>query len=321
MGNFIYWTEPYAIPIETIDWVFDVLDFTTGISLLLGLISIYIFHTQSPPNMLTFSRVLIVYQVVALANDVMLGTGLAPYFTFPCPGGVPTGWLKRFGLSSFAQLIIGCALLGHSSGLIMIMFVVRQQYILPIGHPFKMKLRTKVILYLLLQILPYCHSILGLLYMEKFNDLSITRHYYFAKYPALRNFIAHPGFYSLLPDDAFMIACHMLFWAAVGMVLVGGACLSCFHVLESSKSRVSAKTLASYRWIILKLAIQVCIPMFTLLIPGACAVFLFFLEDPNWISKKTTALLDRDKWGDGRSLLPPPFRCRGGKFWNIDAQN
>ena len=40
-----------------------------------------------------------------MITDALVGSALAPYFIFPVPGGLPMGWLWKFGVSTQLQIV------------------------------------------------------------------------------------------------------------------------------------------------------------------------------------------------------------------------
>ncbi|CAJ0933005.1 unnamed protein product, partial [Mesorhabditis belari] len=103
MGNAIYWVNlDEDIPIDTNAWVFVALEIFTLLTTAFNIFGVYVVAFHSPPNMRTYGKVLTVYQTVALITDLMIGSALAPYVTFPLPGGFPMGWLAGV-VSTFYQ--------------------------------------------------------------------------------------------------------------------------------------------------------------------------------------------------------------------------
>ncbi|CAJ0572280.1 unnamed protein product, partial [Mesorhabditis spiculigera] len=285
MGSIIFWVNTSSeIPKDTSEWVFDILQATTLLTTAANLFGIYLFYYHSTNAMRGFGTVLSAYQCAATLTDLMVGSALAPYLIFPCPGGLPTGWLKFFGVSTFVQLFLGALCLAQMMSLMVTMFIVRQQYILPLNTFFKLTERSKYVVYTILMVSPTLHLIVIMVYFRLTEDFEAAKEIYLQLYPKLKQFIKDPHFLAFSPKAAWILLYNIGVWVFLAILGIAEACVTCFYVLAKRKRSISPRTLRTYHRIIFKILIQVSIPFITLLIPILGAIYVFMTDNFGWIT-------------------------------------
>ncbi|CAJ0944270.1 unnamed protein product, partial [Mesorhabditis belari] len=226
MGNMVLLADTTkAFPIETNQGVFVVMDYASILGTLINLFGLYVITFHTPNSMRTYGQALCAYQILSLITDALVGSALAPYFIFPVPGGLPMGWLWKFGVSTQLQIALGFIFGGHMVSLIATMFLIRHQTIMPEGHFMKISSRFVTPIYMILQFWPYLHMGGLFVYIFYNDDDQATRAFYLKTYPIFEQFIKIDRFYAFAPGKAispfgvFFIAEHGLLSTIVTLAL------------------------------------------------------------------------------------------------------
>ncbi|CAJ0569739.1 unnamed protein product, partial [Mesorhabditis spiculigera] len=234
------------------------------------------FHT--PNTMRAYGIALTAYQILSFLTDAFLSWILSPYFIFPIPGGYPNGWLWTFGVSTQVQIVIGLSVAAHMVSLLMIMFMLRHQAIMPPTHLLKFDPSYMIGFYIGLQFLAYTHVISVSCYVFYDDDVAATKAYYLERYFMFREFLEVPRTYVFTPANGFLVVSNVFAWAIALLVLVLGASFSSFHVLHVRRHMMSEKTYNLQKKWMKNCLLQVSIPLITIVLPVVIAVIDIALD-------------------------------------------
>ncbi|CAJ0576154.1 unnamed protein product, partial [Mesorhabditis spiculigera] len=276
MSDFSFFVDTSReIPLDTNSGMFSVMEWVTVVGAVVNLFGLFVIVFHTPSSMKTYGRALSAYQVISLLADGLVGSGLAPYLIFPVPGGFPVGWMWQFGLTTQLQIFLGFVFIGHMVTLIVTMFVVRHQTIMPGDNILKMSPSIRLGFYSFMQVWPYLHF--GIMFFIVFSndDQPKMRDHYLDKYPIFRQFILVPRFYAFSDEAGMLIMINVSVWVVIVVVIVGGAILTSFYILESRRDQISVRTFKLQRKWIHKCILQVSIPMITILTPILGGVYIF----------------------------------------------
>ncbi|CAJ0576796.1 unnamed protein product, partial [Mesorhabditis spiculigera] len=234
------------------------------------------FHT--PNTMRAYGIALTAYQILSFLTDAFLSWILSPYFIFPIPGGYPNGWLWTFGVSTQVQIVIGLSVAAHMISLLMIMFMLRHQAIMPPTHLLKFDPSYMIGFYIGLQFFAYTHVISVSSYVFYDDDVAATKAYYLERYFMFREFLEVPRTYVFTPANGFLVVSNVFAWAIALLVLVLGASFSSFHVLHVRRHMMSEKTYNLQKKWMKNCLLQVSIPLITIVLPVVIAVIDIALD-------------------------------------------
>ncbi|CAJ0566750.1 unnamed protein product, partial [Mesorhabditis spiculigera] len=269
MSDFSFFVDTSReIPLDTNSGMFSVMEWVTVVGAVVNLFGLFVIVFHTPSSMKTYGRALSAYQVISLLADGLVGSGLAPYLIFPVPGGLPVGWMWQFGLTTQLQIFLGFVFIGHMVTLIVTMFVVRHQTIMPGDNILKMRPSIRLGFYSFMQVWPYLHF--GIMFFFVFSNDDQPK-----KYPIFRQFILVPRFYAFSDEAGILILINVSVWVVIVVVIVGGAILTSFYILESRRDQISVRTFKLQRKWIHKCILQVSIPMITILTPILGGVYIF----------------------------------------------
>ncbi|CAJ0925512.1 unnamed protein product, partial [Mesorhabditis belari] len=108
--------------------------------------------------------------------------------------------MTRVGLSTEFLTVLAISVVGHTQTCTVFLFLLRLQFIVPMGHPLKVKPALKYAFFLLLNIAPYLHCMWFLPVVFNHANKQATNDYYRQKYPELLQFIELDNFLASLPE-------------------------------------------------------------------------------------------------------------------------
>ncbi|CAJ0568839.1 unnamed protein product, partial [Mesorhabditis spiculigera] len=159
--------------------------------------------------------------------DVVLNSAMAPYLIIPLPAGYPmVGFLP--GIQMMSVLIL--------------MFLIRQQAIMPDGHPLKFTKRTTRLIYTGMPTLSFLEIWGLMIYMLVNDDQPAARKLYQERYPFFRRFFDLPSLYVFTPDIGGIMILNLSTFFFFTVAVITGICTVCFVVLTGQKQFMSPKT-------------------------------------------------------------------------------
>ncbi|CAJ0944371.1 unnamed protein product, partial [Mesorhabditis belari] len=99
------------------------------------------------------------------------------------------------------------------------------------------------------------------------------------RFPILRQFLLIDRFYAFSLENGMNVCINVTIWVFIVVIIISVVVLSCFHVLESRKNKISPKTFRLQRKWIHKCILQVSIPMITLLFPVLASIYIFVSQN------------------------------------------
>ncbi|CAJ0568841.1 unnamed protein product, partial [Mesorhabditis spiculigera] len=226
--------------------------------------------------------------------DVVLNSATAPYLIIPLPAGYALGWLSRLGASTQLQLMAAFLPGIQMMSTMIVMFLIRQQAIMPDGHQLKFSTRTAHIIYAAIPTL-FCLQIWGvMIYMLVCDDQPAAKKLYEEKYPFFRRFFDIPSLYVFSPEIGGMVIMNLSIFVFItigtiagkfsvlsvaGRANGGSICTVCFIVLTGQKQFMSLKTYRLQKLWVYNCIIQVTVPMVTLVGPIGLDMYIYFADD------------------------------------------
>ncbi|CAJ0948548.1 unnamed protein product, partial [Mesorhabditis belari] len=190
--------------------------------------------------------------------------------------------MTRVGLSTEFLTVLGMSVLGHTQTCTVFLFLLRLQFIVPMGHPLKMKTALKYAFFLLLNIAPYLHCLWYLPVVFNHDNKQATNDYYRQKYPELLQFIELDNFLGSAPEMNFFFLYNICsFLAICGTLMISLSCL-CFYFLRIQEEYLEKRLIHEERKLIKALITQITIPMITVIIPFFLGTAVIILDQTKY---------------------------------------
>ncbi|CAJ0569741.1 unnamed protein product, partial [Mesorhabditis spiculigera] len=234
-----------------------------------NLFGVWVIAFHTPKNMREYGIALTAYQIVVLLSDALISWVFAPYFIFPIPGGYPNGWLWKWGVSTQGM---GIGITFHMNTLMLIMFMLRHQAIMPAGHLLKFERRHALAFYIGLQLYTYVHVASMSVYVFTGHDVEATKTDYSNRYPIFRQFLEIPRCFVIPTEDRLFMIIYVCSWPLLTFLAMMAASTSSFHVLRTRRHIMSGQTYRLQQQWMKNCVLQVSIPFWTVVLPVVIAV-------------------------------------------------
>ncbi|CAJ0576876.1 unnamed protein product, partial [Mesorhabditis spiculigera] len=130
--------------------------------------------------------------------------------------------MRSYGIALTAYQGIGFGVAAHMASLLMIMFMLRHQAIMPPNHLLKFDHKLMLGVYIGLQIFAYIHLITMASYVFYNDDVEATKQLYLKRYFMFRQFLEVPRCYVFTPKDGVLMMINISAWVVVLFFIVMG---------------------------------------------------------------------------------------------------